>query len=282
MSQLKPTGRLQRWRGGPRVDAAHMRRIWRTMQTTIASRKLTGIGPFWTLTPVLATTAARQARSTTTQTQAGRTDHDSDSATPCIDCAPGTFSGQGEFTCHECEPGQYDHDANDPNVELSAATPCERCNIGQYSGRSETTCYDCQAGKTDHDRNPASPCHECGLGQYMPSRTAGCVPGNRLYVQYQLDPRQSLVDACRGGCIDCPPGWTDLDLDPDTPCVRCGDDTYAPIPATRGQCPLCSEIPNSRTVVDADHNASTPCAHVQSEVVFETGLSGLNHEEEGR
>jgi hypothetical protein len=89
--------------------------------------------------------------------EAGRTDHDSDSATPCVDCAPGSYSSRGEFTCHECEPGKYDHDAYDPDVELSAATPCESCDIGQYSGRSEKACYDCQAGKSDHDRNPATP-----------------------------------------------------------------------------------------------------------------------------
>ena len=40
--------------------------------------------------------------------------------------------------------------------------------------------------------------------------------------------------------------------DPDTPCVPCGDNTYAPIPGTRGQCPLCSEVPNSGTIRDAD------------------------------
>ena len=89
--------------------------------------------------------------------EAGRTDHDSDSATPCVDCAPGSFSDRGEFTCHECVPGQYDHDAYDPDVRLSASTPCESCEVGQYSGRSEKACYDCQAGKADHDRSPSTP-----------------------------------------------------------------------------------------------------------------------------
>merc|ERR1712146_348471 len=98
------------------------------------------------------------------------------------------------------------------------------------------------------------------------------IAGEKLYVQYQLVPdKQERVDACRGGCVDCPPGWTDLDLDPDTPCVPCGDDTYAPIPATRGQCPSCSEVHGSNTINDADHNASTPCGHVHTDIVFSAG-----------
>lgn len=137
-------------------------------------------------------------------------------------------------------------------------------------------------------------CHECGLGQYMPPRAPGCVPGTIHYVQYQLDPRQQVVDGCRGSCVDCPPGWTDLDLgvcarrsescvdcfvsayrfhghvlncalacaDPDTPCVPCGDNTYAPIPGTRGQCPLCSEVPNSGTIRDADVRPAPAISHL--------------------
>lgn len=114
-----------------------------------------------------------------------------------------------------------------------------------------------------------------------------------MFVQYQMDPRQELVDGCRSGCYDCAPGWTDLDLgvcawpspessyvtyvtyvtclisprcchahvmtksalvcaDPDTPCVPCEANTYAPMPGTRGQCPLCSEVANSGTIRDAD------------------------------
>jgi hypothetical protein len=40
--------------------------------------------------------------------------------------------------------------------------------------------------------------------------------------------------------------------DPDTPCVPCEANTYAPMPGTRGQCPLCSEVANSGTIRDAD------------------------------
>lgn len=46
----------------------------------------------------------------------------------------------------------------------------------------------------------------------MPARAPGCVPGTHMFVQYQMDPRQEVVDGCRAGCLDCPPGWTDLDL----------------------------------------------------------------------
>lgn len=208
---------------------------------------------------------------------------------------------------------------------------------------SESTCFPIEL--TRHLPVVDFSCHECGLGQYMPERAPGCVAGERFYLQYQLVPgRQERVDVCRGGCIDCPPGWTDLDLgvctwlpsdlscgscsvppfafrdrflnsvlafaDPDTPCVRCGANTYAPVPATRGQCELCSDVPNSQTVVDADvrprpsafapvrtlplfasvltcefvgsqHNASTPCAHVQSDIVFSSGQEAENHPGDG-
>lgn len=40
--------------------------------------------------------------------------------------------------------------------------------------------------------------------------------------------------------------------DPDTPCEMCGDNTYAPHPGTRGPCPLCSEVPHSDSIHDAD------------------------------
>ena len=156
---------------------------------------------------------------------AGRTDHDSDSATPCVDCPSGSFSGRGEYTCHECRPGQFDHDAHDSDVcnpgeyaaggtgcLLSAATSCVDCEVGQYSGRSEDSCYNCREGKSDHDSDPSTPCHECGLGQYMPERSPGCVANTFFYVDAVMTAEQRMVDGCSGGCKNCPPGWTDLDL----------------------------------------------------------------------
>jgi hypothetical protein len=59
----------------------------------------------------------------------------------------------------------------------------------------------------------ASRCHECGLGQYMPEKSVGCSAWQPTYTQYPLDTqRQAAVNGCRGYCVDCPPGFTDLDL----------------------------------------------------------------------
>ncbi len=65
---------------------------------------------------------------------------------------------------------------------------------------------------------------QCGL------QAAPCVPGQ--YEQTTASPTSLRV------CETCQPGWTDLDGNVGTPCVKCDAGTYTPN-GTVGACPIC-------------------------------------------
>jgi hypothetical protein len=76
----------------------------------------------------------------------GTSDHDSDAATPCQDCAAGTYN------------------------DMPAAVTCSICPAGTYSAAVASitiaACINCSAGTSDHDSDAATPCRDCTAGRY--------------------------------------------------------------------------------------------------------------------
>eukprot|EP01046_Picozoa_sp_COSAG06_P064722 COSAG06_NODE_15591_length_1059_cov_27.981250_1_plen_353_part_11 len=115
----------------------------------------------------------------------GRFDHDSDPASPCVDCPAGTFqpaaaqndcsicdsgtySGVGVMACDDCGSGRFDHDRN-------ASTPCTQCPVGTHSEPRAITCNGCkQVGLFDNDTDPATPCFPCPFGLLPDVNSTAC------------------------------------------------------------------------------------------------------------
>ena len=76
----------------------------------------------------------------------GYTDHDSDPATPCVQCVQGRYS----------------------NITGSVGNCTGMCEAGSYSAAGSVgleDCMTCALGYTDHDSDPATPCIHCSHGQ---------------------------------------------------------------------------------------------------------------------
>ena len=193
---------------------------------------------------------------------AGTVDDDSDAATPCVDCLPGTFSQEGtsiactdcpdgRFSaaaratsaddCSGCLPGQYAASGAEvcafcqsgrADEDMDAATECTACSVGKYAGCGETLCNDCVPGQVDTDENSATPCTDCVPGQFW------------------------VADNITGvsSCIQCQAGKADLDEESITACSACAEGEYAPIGAV--VCTLCA----ASNQFDDDLDPSTPCS----------------------
>lgn len=188
----------------------------------------------------------------------GRTDADSDPATPCEDCPAGQFEGATEHTgtctgmcgpgtsappgssvCQTCVAGTYDGDS-------SSTTECMQCARGRFGTVAGTTssavgcsgvcdpgsssdpgstsfedCVTCPAGRFDHDNSSTTACQDCPAGRF--SNALGSLECTGVCSAGTYGPAGSSAEA---ECATCSPGKTDDDRDPSTPCEFCPPGKY--------------------------------------------------------
>eukprot|EP00053_Salpingoeca_punica_P019800 m.202754 g.202754 ORF g.202754 m.202754 type:complete len:1714 (+) comp17724_c0_seq5:316-5457(+) len=161
---------------------------------------------------------------------AGFVDHDSEAATPCVQCPQTGFhvpaGSFGPCQLFICPAGTTDHD-------MDASTPCQTCSAGAFApAGSVGTCASlaCAAGTRDHDADLRTPCQPCNAGTYVPANSIG---------------------ACSG--FNCSAGTFDHDSNPSTPCHVCPRGSYS----TAGQVDACYTCDAGS--IDDDLNAVTPC-----------------------
>jgi hypothetical protein len=99
--------------------------------------------------------------------EAGKTDADSNSSTPCEHCIPGRHSG-GVAAVGQCSgsclPG---------NSTVGSD--------GRHEGQGAVDCIPCEAGKADHDHDSTTPCTLCDPGRFSEARgVAGDCQGTCL------------------------------------------------------------------------------------------------------
>lgn len=135
-------------------------------------------------------------------------DQDLDSASNCLDCSPGRYSGNttGLTRCLVCSPGKF-------SLEISRATACGDCPGGRYSqllGSSE--CKICSVGR--YSVAGSSSCAICA------ARTVTATPGS---VVCAACTENAVASDDRTTCI-CNEGYYADELDEDTttiPCFEC-------------------------------------------------------------
>ena len=222
--------------------------------------------------PCSAGSVSLRGEMTCHECQPGLADLDSDPATPCDPCEPGHYSGRHETECFACHAGKTDHDYDpavswspgqafvrnfvgddaDPSTPLSASTGCTECDLGQYMAHQQMgPCKNCPPGYTDQD-----------LG------TQHSTPHPRTFVGTHESPAQPLlVLICLVWLLS--HVWSASCLlrcslrvslfcrcaDPDTPCVLCRPNSYAPNWGTRGDCELCQ---------DATRLCRPPCPELET------------------
>jgi hypothetical protein len=201
----------------------------------------------------------------------------------CLDCAGlaapvggdlGTCSGGGAlahdarclFSCggEEVQPVSCWN-----GVLASPLDCCPKSNGVGWNGEYDGVCEVCPVGQVDRDLDPGTPCVACAPGRFANTTgAAGSCPGECAKGTYSGS--QTTSD-----CVACPPGTSDADLDPGTPCMACVPGRFADATGAVGTCPgACatgsySEALGSTTTADcmacplgtsdADLDPGTPC-----------------------
>ena len=78
--------------------------------------------------------------------------------------------------------------------------------------------------------------------------------------------------SCTNSILACPPGTSDEDSSPSTPCLLCNQTGYYLPESSYGSCVSTSFLCNAGTS-DHDFNSSTPCTHCPSGYFFPQGVA---------
>ena len=153
---------------------------------------------------------------------AGWYDHDSSSATDCLECVAGseTVREIAAIVCEECIAGRFS--------PVNGTVSCSNCDVGRYAPHNAIMCVDCQPGYADMVRDPSVPCEQCQVGDYTDFRALNCTNCAAGTRDDDENPATPCVD-CRGGSYS-HPGATE--------CIGCEAGTYATLGAS--SCDLCN------------------------------------------
>lgn len=126
-------------------------------------------------------------------------------ASYCLPCPPGSYSGYGSAGCVSCENGEA----------LLQNGKCGSCSAGQYYVSEKLKCFKCPADTFTPERNAYPSCFNCGYSSFS-------FPGSKKCTRCKYG--SSLLSS--GTCGKCPPG-TYLDADGGHKCVKCGPNKYS-------------------------------------------------------
>ena len=189
----------------------------------------------------------------------------------CLDCTPGTYSGQqasscslclagfisqvGASACMSCTPGKY--------IDFPGFFICIPCDLGTYSsGYGSSSCMDCVTGK--YSPSGSSACFACPLGTEP------------------ITPSSTANKSTQAGCESCPVGMSSNG----TQCLLCPKNHFnSKIGASACElCPVgygsnleglnasseCIAVctPGSYSIIEGLHTVSVPC-HLCSVGMFQ-------------
>lgn len=163
--------------------------------------------------------------------------------TKCKKCPSGQYSGAKEKICHSCPAGTKVNAAQTgcetgptptpsfppTSPPSSPTTGFQRCALGLYYDQTKDTCVKCAPGFYTVDS--LKPCTKCPYGYYTPPDATNALPyGTCTKCAFVTTPDKTECHRCKGGYMR-KVYYTGTDLFPPYPeseCVRCPVNTYAP------------------------------------------------------